>query len=86
MGLSFADDRQSMPFNRSHADRRVTPMNDNPSLDSEKNESVERRRCESDRRKTSAQGFTCISVVGWICRRERARRKDDEMECFLEEE
>ncbi len=71
---------------RSHADRRVTPMNESPSLDSEKNESIERRRCNGDRRQTPAEGYACISVVGWICRREQARRKDDKMECFLAEE
>ncbi len=61
-------------------------MNDSPSSTSEKNEKIERRSCNGDRRQTAAEGFACISVVGWICRRERARRKDDQMECFLEEE
>ena len=75
-----------MPFNRSHADRRVTPMNESPSSTSEKNERIERRHCNGDRRKTPADGFACISVVGWICRREQTRRKDDQMECFLAEE
>ncbi|MDJ0855130.1 MAG: hypothetical protein QNI89_06220 [Desulfobacterales bacterium] len=61
-------------------------MNDSPSRNSEKNESIERRSCNGDRRKTTAEGYACISVVGWICRREQARRKDDTMECFLAEE
>lgn len=33
-----------------------------------------------DRRKVPSKGFTNISVVGWICRRERCRRKDDKMD------
>jgi hypothetical protein len=35
------------------------------------------RRNGSDRRKAPACGFTYISSVGWICRREQFRRKDD---------
>ena len=31
-----------------------------------------------DRRKESKKGFTYISMVGWICRREMPRRKDDD--------
>ncbi len=31
---------------------------------------------EKDRRKELSEGFTYISTVGWICRRERFRRKD----------
>jgi hypothetical protein len=30
-----------------------------------------------DRRKESCEGFTYISTVGWICRREQSRRKED---------
>jgi hypothetical protein len=36
----------------------------------------ERRNC-SERRKVCASGFTFISTVGWICRREQFRRKED---------
>jgi len=36
------------------------------------------RRAE-DRRKLPSQGFAYISIVGLICRRERNRRKDDNM-------
>jgi hypothetical protein len=61
-------------------------MDENPASTSEKNERIERRRCDGDRRRTPAKGYACISVVGWVCRREQARRKDDEMECFLDEE
>lgn len=32
---------------------------------------------KEERRKVPAQGFAYISVVGWICRRERCRRGDD---------
>ena len=33
---------------------------------------------EGDRRKESCEGFTYVSTVGWICRRERIRRQDSE--------
>lgn len=36
----------------------------------------EKRRGQ-ERRKAPSRGFTCISIVGWICRREKLRRKDD---------
>jgi hypothetical protein len=35
------------------------------------------RRNGAERRMKPASGFTCISTVGWICRREQIRRKDD---------
>ena len=35
------------------------------------------RRIKTDRRKVPACGFTYVSTVGWICRREQFRRKDD---------
>jgi hypothetical protein len=34
-----------------------------------------------DRRKEPCEGFTYISTVGWICRREQSRRKEDFFEC-----
>ncbi len=34
-------------------------------------------RLEEDRRREPSDGFTYISSVGWIDRRERLRRKDD---------
>lgn len=34
-------------------------------------------RQEQDRRIESSKGFTYITTVGWIDRRERRRRKDD---------
>ena len=36
-------------------------------------------RWEEDRRREPGEGFTYISTVGWIDRRERLRRKDDFM-------
>jgi hypothetical protein len=36
-------------------------------------------RWEEDRRREPGVGFTYISTVGWIDRRERLRRKDDFM-------
>ena len=51
---------------------------DNRKFPHEKNlRGQERRRPLGDRRKVPHEGFTRISMVGWICRRERARRKDD---------
>jgi hypothetical protein len=38
---------------------------------------LKERRTE-DRRRQPSQGFTRISIVGWICRRERTRREGDE--------
>jgi hypothetical protein len=35
------------------------------------------KRRRHKRRKAPSRGFTCISTVGWICRREQLRRKDD---------
>lgn len=35
------------------------------------------RRQQDERRQEESDGFACISTVGWICRRERTRRKDD---------
>ena len=43
------------------------------------------RREGMDRRKSSACGFAYISTVGWICRREQSRRKDDP-DCFSDRE
>ncbi len=34
-------------------------------------------RRKKDRRNQVCRGFTQISIVGWICRRETVRRKDD---------
>jgi hypothetical protein len=39
-------------------------------------EDLKQRRTE-DRRKQQSKGFTSISIVGWICRRERTRREGD---------
>ena len=35
------------------------------------------RRNGVERRKKASPGFACITTVGWICRREQARRMDD---------
>ena len=39
----------------------------------------DRRSQDGDRRKLPSKGFAYISVVGWICRREKFRRKDDKL-------
>jgi hypothetical protein len=36
-----------------------------------------KRRNGTERRQEPSSGFTYISTVGWICRREQFRRKDD---------
>ncbi|WP_419659561.1 uncharacterized protein Dvar_84590 [Desulfosarcina variabilis str. Montpellier] len=45
-------------------------------LYSKPNDDAEIRR-QQDRRKKASPGFAYISMVGWICRRERTRRKDE---------
>ena len=35
------------------------------------------QRSRKERRRKPSWGFTCITVVGWICRREWTRRKED---------
>ena len=44
---------------------------------SEKRDELHRRE-EQQRRREESAGFAYISTVGWICRREKSRRKDDE--------
>jgi hypothetical protein len=39
-----------------------------------------RERRSEDRRRQPSEGFTRISMVGWICRRERTRRAGDKFE------
>lgn len=39
------------------------------------------KRKHADRRKLCSEGYAYISVVGWICRREWSRRKDDSLGC-----
>lgn len=39
-------------------------------------------RREDDRRKETSEGFAYVSTVGWICRREKIRRKDDPFDFF----
>jgi hypothetical protein len=36
---------------------------------------------EGERRVCGRKGFTYITMVGWMCRREQIRRKDDEFSC-----
>jgi hypothetical protein len=38
-------------------------------------------RSDIDRRKEPCEGFTYVTTVGWICRREQSRRKDDSFHC-----
>ena len=47
-----------------------------PNSDYNQEDRIRERRTE-DRRKQPSEGFTRISIVGWICRRERSRRKGD---------
>jgi hypothetical protein len=39
------------------------------------------RRTPCDRRTRKSKGSAYISIVGWICRREQARRKNDRFVC-----
>jgi hypothetical protein len=51
-----------------------------PQADHEQDaESSDRRNI--DRRKEPCEGFTYVSMVGWICRREQSRRKNDPFHC-----
>jgi hypothetical protein len=43
------------------------------------------RRKGEERRKLDARGFTRISIVGWICRREQFRRALDSHRCSVYE-
>jgi hypothetical protein len=56
-------------------------MNDNSDREQYKDRAAvqldEDRRQLDERRQEESCGFACISTVGWICRRERTRRKDD---------
>jgi hypothetical protein len=38
---------------------------------------IHEKRRGRERRKEPSCGFTCITIVGWICRREQLRRNDD---------
>ena len=57
-----------------HHNEETFPREGNDS--SEKSDELHRR--EEQRRSEESSGFTYISTVGWICRREKIRRKDDE--------
>jgi hypothetical protein len=47
-------------------------------LPSEAKNSDEDRRQEC-RRKLESKGYCYLSMVGWMCRREKIRRKDDDI-------
>jgi hypothetical protein len=56
--------------------QKITPYNREKTPEKEKKaETWCQRYC--DRRRQPSKGFAYISTVGWICRRERIRRKDD---------
>ncbi len=57
-------------------ENRDTNSTNNSQLDFEQGHHLE-NRCEEDRRREPGEGFTYISTVGWIDRREMLRRKDD---------
>jgi hypothetical protein len=48
------------------------------SEDSPKKPPVEMDKRSGERRQEDRGGYVYISTVGWICRRERSRRKSDE--------
>ena len=43
-----------------------------------KEEMDDNEKREEQRRRKESEGYTYITTVGWICRREKSRRKDDE--------
>ncbi|GAB6905810.1 hypothetical protein DESC_590049 [Desulfosarcina cetonica] len=40
--------------------------------------STANKRTGMDRRQVICEGFTYVSTVGWICRREKSRRKTND--------
>jgi hypothetical protein len=58
------------------------PSNEGTSMNPDQDIEPTERRYE-DRRKELKEGFTYVSMVGWICRREQLRRKDDTCDCNL---
>jgi hypothetical protein len=44
--------------------------------ETEKSDDERRRNC---RRKMESKGYCYITMVGWMCRREKIRRKDDDI-------
>jgi hypothetical protein len=51
--------------------------NNHPNSNHNCKDNLKERRTE-DRRRQPSEGFARISIVGWICRRERIRREGDE--------
>ena len=58
--------RYVMEKNKNHSDSQA---------EFEPNVAPSNRRFK-DRRREPCEGFTYVSTVGWICRREKCRRKD----------
>jgi hypothetical protein len=65
--------------------KRMVPMNDvkqrEKGISKTQSTQIHEKRYAEERRKEPSCGFTCITMVGWICRREQVRRKDDP-DCF----
>lgn len=45
-----------------------------------RDEFKDRRQDQNERRKIPSDGFAYMSTVGWICRREKSRRKEDSLD------
>ncbi|WP_153306379.1 hypothetical protein [Desulfopila sp. IMCC35006] len=45
---------------------------------SQKKRSTPGEKRATDRRKETSKGYTYITMVGWMCRREKTRRKNDD--------
>lgn len=56
-------------------------LSEGPKIQFQENTEIIDRRYE-DRRKELCKGYTYISTVGWICRRERTRRKINSEKTF----
>jgi hypothetical protein len=57
-------------------ENKATNGNKNTQLNFEQGQPI-KNRSEENRRREPSEGFTYISSVGWIDRRETSRRKDD---------
>ena len=56
---------------------KVNAFYDGQKPQSEENYADTHENRQDDRRKEASVGFAYISMVGWIDRREKSRRKDD---------
>jgi hypothetical protein len=58
----------------------ITPVSSKETEPLQEDQPEDDNRRKKERRSKYAEGYMYISTVGWICRRERKRRKPDESE------